>query len=398
MDGGNGINTATLLQRLEKATGQSFINKTDIFVGTSAGGINSLFFAAASNPTEALTDIQKFWLDVNISILGGQPSAEAMREAGRSPDATAALHNPTAQITGEPPTDMGKDIVQDILGLGCAAAGFRSLFLNDQMKHFLIRHFGATTTLKDLRKPVILVSFKLDNGKPGIKRSWEARLYTNLPYSPKGVNDLVSDPDVQEQKVVDVAMRTSAAPLELPIYQGMDGKGAGYVDGGLVANNPAMIALSAIVGTLAQGGGGIDPVPPTESLRDIYLLSVGTGRNLVGTSQFLDPEFTNGSAAWGYRQWLFDPANLLVLVNAWLQAGNEAVSWQCERLLGETNFHRLNVPLKNMVVEDGPETTALVTETAAWLKRSPWFAQATSASALTRKNALRSKIRATISK
>lgn len=392
MDGGNGINTATLLQRLETATQRSFLNQTDIFVGTSAGGINSLFFAAASNPTEALADIQKFWLDVNLSILGGQVTPEAIQAAAQSTE--PAPSNPTSPLAGgQEATGTGKDVIQDILGLGCAAAGFRSLFLNDEMKHFLIRHFGATTTLKDLNKPVILVSFKLDNGKPGIRRSWEARLFTNLPYRPKGINDLVSDPDEQDHKVVDVALRTSAAPLELPIYQSMDGKGAGYVDGGLVANNPAMIALSAIVGTLAQGGGGIEPVPPTESLRDINLLSVGTGRNLVGTAQYLQPEFTNGSAPWGYRQWLFDPSNLLVLVNSWLQAGNEAVSWQCERLLGEKNFHRLNVPLKNMIVEDNPETNALVMEASAWLKRGAWFEQPTTVTAVTRAMSLRSKLR-----
>ena len=367
MDGGNGMNTATLLQRLEAATNRQFLNETDIFVGTSAGGINSLFFAAADNQTAALADIQKFWLDVNLSIIGGQPTPESVIGAGSA--IPAAPPNPTMG----PSPEMAETIVQDIMGLGCAVSGFRSVFLNDMMKHFLIKHFGANTTLKDLKRPVIIVTFKLDNGKAEeIKRSWEPRLYTNLPYTPKNTDDLVSHPD-NDRRVVDVAMRTSAAPLGLPIYQSLDGVGSGYVDGGLVANNPAMIALSAIVGTLAQGPGGMPPQPPTESLKDIYLLSVGTGRNLVGTAQYLAPEFTNGSAAWGYRQWLFDPANLLVLVDAWLQAGNESASWQCDRLLGEKNFHRLNVPLKNIVVPDNPETTTLVLEAASWLNQSAWL-------------------------
>jgi hypothetical protein len=150
---------------------------------------------------------------------------------------------------------------------------------------------------------------------------------------------------------------------------------SGYVDGGLVANNPAMIALTSTVATLVCGTADRPRMSPGKALSSIHLLSVGTGRNLVGKAQYLAPEFTDGSAAWGYRQWILDPSNPLVLIDAFLQAGNEAVSWQCNILMGASHFHRLNVPLKHMCVINDPETEALVTDSANWLNTTGWFSE-----------------------
>jgi uncharacterized protein len=372
MDGGNGINTADLLQRLETATVKNYLDQVNIFAGTSAGGINSLFFAASDNPTAALATIQKFWSDVNRSILEGMQADEVVRKA-----LAGAQSNPLAPVLSDQWQDIAGSIFRTILGLGEAAAGCRSLFLNDVLKKFLIQYFGATTTIGDLKRFVVIVSYELDNGKPGIARSWVPRLFTNLPYTPvgpKGAMKAATSPDSNEL-VVDVALRTAAAPLELPIYQSSTGTGPGYVDGGLVANNPAMIALSAIVGTLASGNSSAGVIPPTESLSQIYMLSIGTGRNLVGTAQYLDPEFKDGSAPWGYRQWLFNPADPLVLIDAFLQGGNEATAWECGILMGGDHFHRLNVPLEHMLVPTDPETAAWVADTALWLEKSPWYTQ-----------------------
>jgi hypothetical protein len=172
-------------------------------------------------------------------------------------------------------------------------------------------------------------------------------------------------------------MRTSAAPLELPIYQSLHGTEglSGFVDGGLVANNPSMITLAAIVGSLANGSTSQPPQPAGESLKEIKMLSVGTGRNLIGTAQYLDlaTEFTDGSAPWGYRKWLLDPSNPMVLIDAFLQGGNESAAFQCRILLGDDNFDRLNVPIKDFLVPDDQRTRAAVASSAAWLRKSGWY-------------------------
>ena len=47
IDGGNGLNAAQLLTQLESVKYSRFLDSTDIFTGTSAGGINALFFASS---------------------------------------------------------------------------------------------------------------------------------------------------------------------------------------------------------------------------------------------------------------------------------------------------------------------------------------------------------------
>lgn len=373
MDGGNGINTALLLQRLETASPhQNYLNQADIFAGTSAGGINALFFAAADKPADALSHIQQFWLEVNHSILDGLKIKAD--EAVRSTVAGVQSHplNPAASDHWQ---ELGAEIFRTVLGIGETVTGFRSLFLNDVLKKFLTKYFGENATLGSLKRGVITVTFELDNRKTGIDRSWIPRLFTNLPYVHSGPQGATC-PDVNE-RIVDVAMRTSAAPLEMPIYQSTHGgtDHSGYVDGGLVANNPAMIALTSVLGTLAGGTGNHGPQLTGESLPQIHMLSVGTGRNLVGSAQFLAPQFTNGSASWGYRQWLLDPSNPLVLIDAFLQAGNEAVTWECKILMGDKQFHRLNVPLKHMCIIGDPETEARVARAAEWLTTTDWFSE-----------------------
>ena len=371
MDGGDGMNTATLLRQVEAANGNSFLNDAFIFVGTSAGGINALFLAKNKNPTNALSEIQNFWNDVNLATYAGIQPDQALQQVLEGFQASPlfpAVSNQWQSLAG--------GIVRNLFGFGLAAGGLRSVFLNDTLKQYLIQYFGSTLTLGDLATPpagygyVVIVSFELDNQQTRIAQSWRSRLFTNLPYTPRPGEPIENDVD---ELVVDVALRTATAPVELPIYQSTAGTGPGFVDGGLAANNPAMIALSAIAGTLSRGVPPAPSIPIGDALSQILLLSVGTGRNLVGTpTPYLDPEFTNGSAPWGYTRWLFDPNNPLVLVNAFLDGANEAVAWECGILLPDGNFWRLNVPLRNMVVADDPDVATLVQRTSAWLNSSGW--------------------------
>ena len=64
------------------------------------------------------------------------------------------------------------------------------------------------------------------------------------------------EPD-SDLKVWDAAMRTSAAPTFFPVYRG-------YTDGGIVANNPSIIAVSKAMAHNHQ-------VTP----RNVVLLSIG---------------------------------------------------------------------------------------------------------------------------
>jgi hypothetical protein len=314
LDGGNGLNTAVLLDDVEAdltAAGYSrgYLDQVDLFCGASAGGINSLFFAFQDDPNRALADIKSFWRDIYTQI------------------------NPAANW--HPGSILG------------AFAGFDPILSNTKLKAFFLSYFGSQTTLGDLKRKILILSFQLDNGN-AFARSWKPKLFHNL---------LPGDPDLSEL-VVDVALRTSAFPVEFPIYQGSAEIGSGYVDGGLVANQPAMCALAQAL--------RLDRKP-----EDLRLLSIGTGRNVIGNTTYLSPTYENGQANWGYGQWLFSLQQPLALLDLVLQATMEVVTYQCRSVLGD-HYFRLEPLLKGELVPGDKRTAVEVEATAKWLTASGW--------------------------
>jgi patatin-like phospholipase/acyl hydrolase len=101
-------------------------------------------------------------------------------------------------------------------------------------------------------------------------------------------------------------MRTSAAPTYFPSYQG-------YVDGGVVANNPSLSALATALDGRAGG----------QSLENIFLLSLGTGQS----PNFVDTK--NGDKDWGFSQWAKP------LVSMMIDGSMGVADFQCQQLLGE---------------------------------------------------------------
>ena len=258
LDGGGirGLLMAILLERLEQAQ-PGWLAQIDLFAGTSTGGLLALGLAAGRTPTEA---------------------RRLYEQNGKKVFA-----------------DTKQDDVGDLGKLAGAE------YDNKQLKEILLTEFGDLT-LGDLTRKVLISSFDLDNEpqEPCQVRTWQARFFHNYP-------GLDSDAD---QLVVDVALRTSAAPAYFPTYQG-------YIDGGIVANNPSVCALAQAL-HLPTGG---------QMLEDIVLLSAGTGAN---------PRFLAGeSKDWGVIQWA------TVLVNLVMEGSVGLADYQCQQLLGE-RYLRIN--------------------------------------------------------
>jgi uncharacterized protein len=258
-DGGGirGIVSLVMLRRLQRRTPE-LVARTDLIAGTSTGGIIALGLAA-----------------------------------GKSVDELIALYRDNGERIFD---DSWWDDVVDLGKISGADYDSRNL------AKVLRREFGDTR-LRELNKQVLIPAFDLDNEDPDPRRrTWKPLFYHNFPGS---------DSD-GEQRVVDVALSTSAAPTYFPSYRG-------NVDGGVVANNPSMAALTETQDPRAV-------LSPRPGLEEILMLSVGTGTVLsyvAGTKH-----------DWGYAQWAKPLLNLL------LDASMGIADYECRQILRE-RYHRL---------------------------------------------------------
>lgn len=115
------------------------------------------------------------------------------------------------------------------------------------------------------------------------------------------------------ERAVDVAMATTAAPTYLP---SMTLGGARLIDGGIWANNPAMVALTEAVGPLG--------IP----LSQVRVFSVGTTTDVRHRSRNLD----HG----GLLPWMRDAVEVL------MRAQSGSATKQVRHFLGNENVLRVN--------------------------------------------------------
>jgi len=184
--------------------------------------------------------------------------------------------------------------------------------------------------LRDLTRSVLVPAFQLDNGgreetevegastvvSEGA-RQWTPRFFHNLRHS-----------TVLDEKLSDIALRTSAAPTFFPVYQG-------YVDGGTFATNPAMCAVSTAIAA------GIH-------LEDIVVLSISTGRDGLYISS---DKVQHGD--WGVAQWALKLPDLM------LDSTIEMTEYQCTQLLGY-RYQRIDPALGSNIPIDDPSKIPLL--------------------------------------
>ena len=296
LDGGGirGALTATLLDRLQEAV-PGFLNRVNMFAGTSTGGLLALGLARGLTPREC----------------------------------RALYENHGSEIFQRSPVSALADI-------------FRAKYRNDRLAARLREQFGDLT-LGDLAvkgKHVLISSFDLDNGpdnRQGV-RMWKAKFYHNLD---------PSDPDCTE-RMVDVALRTSAAPAYFPVYDG-------HIDGGVAANNPSMCALAQALAADKQLG-------------EVALLSVGTG---------LNPRIVEAqSADWGWLRWARFPVRRLasapsmpgqpghdLIIDLLIEGTVDVAHYQCRQIL-KVRFHRLSPTLPEPIDLDRVDQLGRLAEIA----------------------------------
>jgi patatin-like phospholipase/acyl hydrolase len=103
----------------------------------------------------------------------------------------------------------------------------RSKYSDNELKKSLTEVFG-TKRMKDIDRPIVLVpAVNLTNGD---------NIVFKTPHQPEFIRD-------PEHLLVDVALSTSAAPTYFPIAMMDTFEGAQLIDGGIWANNPALLGI-----------------------------------------------------------------------------------------------------------------------------------------------------------
>ena len=174
----------------------------------------------------------------------------------------------------------------------------------------LLERVIGDTKLGQLSKKVLIATYDLKDDTRDPPR-WKPKFFHNFPDS-KGDED---------ERLVDVVIRSAAAPVYFPVYQG-------YVDGGVAAINPSTCALAQAF---------------HEGFLDVRLLSMGPGTN----PRCLDVQDGN----WGIAKWGLN------LVNMFMDGGGEVADYQCRQILRD-QYYRLQPLLRETIALDDWRATA----------------------------------------
>lgn len=271
----------------------------------------------------------------NATLLAGTSTGGIIAlglAAGMSPAALRSLY----QVSGP--------AIFDNWGRISLGGKLRSKYSNENLKELATETFGGRT-LGTLSKEVLIPTFDLDAWEDSPTRSWKAKFFTNRP----------GDPDCGEL-VADVALRTSAAPTYFPIYQG-------FIDGGVVANNPSVAALAQVLRP-------IEGHPKVTTIDDILILSLGTGTSFQWISAVDDD--------WGAIDWIRDRRILDIM----LGGVGDVADFQCRQIL-DAQYNRLAPVFEPGIVVDLDDDSKIdymiataqdvkIGSTLEWLAKMNW--------------------------
>ena len=300
IDGGGirGIIPARVLAELEAIAGQPICQLFDVIVGTSIGGIAAMALALPreNGTPDSAAEIGEFYVEHGPLIF---------------PKTTLSF----------PRTR--EDLKELIARVGMQAAMFGSnpdagnaRYSPAPLEQALGEQFGDSR-LSEAIRPVFVTAYDVTLGRPAL-------------FSSK-TDDLL---------MRDVARATSAAPTVFPPKQlpGGDGTEHIYIDGGVFANNPAMVGYAEAMELAGWHG---------LRIKAIQLVSIGTG--------IAKPERT------GYDQ--FTEQSWLHLAEDMFQAGDRGRSFLDDALLRNLlgdHYHRFQPMLPTDIPMDDASIEVMV--------------------------------------
>ncbi|KAK4276661.1 hypothetical protein QN277_014787 [Acacia crassicarpa] len=271
-----GVILAFLESELQKLDGEDarLADYFDVIAGTSTGGLVTAMLTAPNEknrPLFAARDIKKFYLDHSPKIF----PQNKHKLFGRVVRAMKALIGP---------------------------------LYDGKYLHRLVKANLGDTKLNETLTNVVIPTFDIKNLQPTIFSSFQVKQNPSL-------NAMLSD----------VCIATSAAPTYLPAhyFQTKDAQGTvmrefNLIDGGVAANNPALVAIGEVTREIIESSPDFVPIRPLEYDR-FLVISLGTGYNK--TRKYGADE----AAKWGVLGWLTSNGST-PLVDIFNQAGADMVS------------------------------------------------------------------------
>lgn len=206
-----------------------------------------------------------------------------------------------------------------ISGYGYISSKFQNKALVEVFKNKLEDY---PKEIKDLDKKLIVPTFDLYDEK---RERWKPAFYHN--YSERGN---------WNEPCWKLAVKTSSAPSYFPPFEG-------YVDGGVVANNPSMIAVGRLVSEYSL-----------DILQDIVLLSLGNGNFKDGV---------NPAKNWGFLKWS-QP-----LIDIFMEGLGGIPDYQCTQFV--KNYMRINPDMDVFYNFDDPKVLPILHKEALHYNLKP---------------------------
>ncbi|MBA0798067.1 hypothetical protein Gohar_008702 [Gossypium harknessii] len=222
--------------------------------------------------------------------------------------------------------------------------------------HGVLKERLGNTRLNQTLTNVVIPTFDIKKLQPIIFSSYEVK-------KSAGLNALMSD----------ICIGTSAAPTYLPAHyfetEDTDGKVKKFnlIDGGVAANNPALIAMGEVTKQIHKGHSDFSCIKAANHYNRFLVLSVGTG------SEKLQEKYTAKQAAqWGVLGWLTS-GNSTPLINAFSEGSADMVDFHIsvifKSLNSEQNYLRIQddklkgeVSSVDVSTEENMKTLAKVAE------------------------------------
>lgn len=322
LDGGGQLElTSTLMLEELEMRRPGFLKKVDLIAGTSAGGMVALILATEDDAAALLPQLDELW-----------------------------------ERFSELTLKMGPQLLLSMFGVG-------SFYTHDRLREYLGKEdLLGSKTLADLKKQVVITAFELDvHDAETDARKWRPKMFHNFQRP--------DNADLYES-CLDVALRSSAAPIFFPIVDG-------YIDGGVFANHPAMAAIAELCHDWRKFP---DEHTPKENqfLNEMRVLSVGVGED----RRYIEQK----DADWGWFSWLLKPSDPFLVIQALLRGDQWAVNFQCKNILPHGSYHRLDPHfVRKSMIPMGANTDLIretvkadktqhkIEKTVAWLDKSGWF-------------------------